>query len=82
MRAASMTKPLDCAYSVKVSLNRGATLSAAVTIAFIESGITTGKTPPKNRHAASKPSITASVVWAKVGQTNMCRLQQAVKMRA
>jgi hypothetical protein len=27
------------------------------------SGITTLNTPPKNRHAASQPSITAASVW-------------------
>ena len=40
------------------------------TIDFMLSGMTTGKTPPKNPQAASKPRITSSVVWANVGQTN------------
>ncbi len=31
------------------------------------SGITTGNTPPKNRHAASQPSMSASNVWEYVG---------------
>jgi len=34
------------------------------------SGMTTGNTPPKNRQAASKPQMTSSVVWVKVGHTN------------
>jgi hypothetical protein len=33
------------------------------------SGITTGNTPPKKAQAASKPQMTSSVVWVKVGQT-------------
>jgi len=82
MRAGSTAKPRDWAYSMKVSLSRGAMLSALSTIAFMESGITTGKTPPKYSQAASKPSITASIVWEKESQTNMCRLQQAVNTRA
>ena len=72
--AASITKPRDWAYSKKVSLKRGATLSAVVTMAVIESGITTGNTPPKKAQAASKPSMTASVVWENVGHTNWWRL--------
>ncbi len=80
--AASMAKPRLCAYSRNVSLNRGAVFSASVTIGDMLSGITTGKTPAKKPHAASKPRITSSVVWAKLGHTNMWRLKQAVKMRA
>jgi len=34
------------------------------------SGMTVRNTPPKNRHAASNPSITASVVWRWVSHTN------------
>ena len=33
----------------------GAVFSASMTIDFMLSGMTTGKTPPKNPHAASKP---------------------------
>jgi hypothetical protein len=33
------------------------------------SGMTTRKTPAKNDHAASKPAITASVVWVKLSHT-------------
>ena len=40
-------KPQDWPYSKQVSLNRDAVLSAAVTMAFIESGMTTRNTPPK-----------------------------------
>jgi hypothetical protein len=65
-----MTKPLDWAYSKKVSLKRGAVFSALVTIEAMLSGITTGNTPPKKAQAASKPQMTSSVVWPKVGQTN------------
>jgi hypothetical protein len=64
-----MAKLRDWEYSRKVSLNRGASLSAAVTIWAMLSGITTGKTPPKNAHAASKPQITSAVFWLKVGHT-------------
>jgi hypothetical protein len=64
-----MTKPLDCAYSMKVSLKRGAVCSASMTIDFMLSGMTTGNTPPKYHHAASKPLITSSVVCENVGQT-------------
>ena len=39
-----MTKPLDWAYSMKVSLIRGAVFSAVMTIDFMLSGMTTGKT--------------------------------------
>ena len=42
-----MTKPRDWAYSMKVSLNRGAVFSAVMTIDFMLSGMTTGNTPPK-----------------------------------
>ena len=58
-----MTKPRDCAYSKKMSLNRGAVFSASMTIDLMLSGMTTGKTPPKNPQAASKPLMTSSVVW-------------------
>jgi len=34
------------------------------------SGMTMRNTPPKNAQAASKPSITASVVWRWVNHTN------------
>ena len=44
------------------------------------SGITVANTPPKNAHAASKPAITASVVWEKLTHTKQCRLKQAVKI--
>jgi hypothetical protein len=46
-RAASMKKPLDWAYSMNVSLIRGAVFSAVMTMDFMLSGITTGKIPPK-----------------------------------
>jgi hypothetical protein len=46
-RAASTTKPLDCAYSKNTSLKRGAVFSALTTIEAMLSGITTGNTPPK-----------------------------------
>jgi hypothetical protein len=46
-RAASMTKPLDCAYSKKTSLNRGAVFSAVMTMDFMLSGMTTGNTAAK-----------------------------------
>ncbi len=68
--AASTTKPLDWAYSRNTSLKRGAVFSASMTIERMLSGITTGKTPPKNHQAASKPLITSSVVWLKLGHTN------------
>ena len=72
-RAGSITKPLDWAYSKKASLNRGSTSSALVTMAAMLSGTTTAKTPPKNAHAASKPSMTASVVWRWLSHTKQCR---------
>ena len=46
------------------------------------SGIRTLKTPPKNRHAASQPSMSASSVWENVNHTNMCREYTAVKINA
>ena len=46
------------------------------------SGITTAKIPPKNSQAASKPSMTASVVWVKVSHTKQWRRQQGVKISA
>jgi hypothetical protein len=45
--AASMTKPRDWAYTMKVSLIRGAVFSAVITIDFMLSGMMTGNTPPK-----------------------------------
>ena len=44
------------------------------------SGMTVENTPPKKAQAASQPSMTASVVWAKVIHTKQCRLKQAVKI--
>jgi hypothetical protein len=41
--------------------------------AFIESGITTGNTPPKKAQPASKPAITASVVWRNDSHTKQYR---------
>jgi hypothetical protein len=46
-RAASMEKPRDWAYSKNTSLIRGAVFSASMTMDFMLSGMTTGKTPPK-----------------------------------
>ena len=54
-------------------MNRGLTASASVTIAEALSGTSTPNTPPKNRHAASQPSITAVSVWENVNYTNICR---------
>ena len=68
-RAASTWNPRAWAYSRNTSLKRGAVCSAATTIDFILSGITTGKTPPKKPQAASKPRMTSAVVWENVGQT-------------
>ena len=77
-----MRKPLDCAYSMNVSLKRGSVGSAFVTTGVRLSGMRTGNTPPKNDQAASSPSITSVVVWPKVSHTNMCRDQTATTMRA
>jgi hypothetical protein len=49
-------------------------------MAEVLSGMTVANTPPKKAHAASQPSMTASVVWAKVTHTKQCRLKQAVKI--
>ncbi len=46
-RAASITNPLDCAYSMNTSLNRGAVFSAVMTMDFMLSGMTTGNTAAK-----------------------------------
>ncbi len=72
-RAGSITKPLDWAYSKKASLKRGSTSSASVTMALRLSGMTTPNTPPKKAHAASKPSITATVVWRWLSHTKQWR---------
>ena len=69
----SITKPRAWAYSTKAWLNRGSNESASSTIVAMLSGITTLNTPPKKTHAASKPAITASVVWRKVNHTKQCR---------
>ena len=80
--AASVAKPLACAYSNQPTVNCGFVASALATIAEALSGMSTAKTPPKNRHAASHPATTASRVWAKVSHTNMCRENTAVKISA
>ncbi len=72
-RAGSTTKPRAWAYSTKAWLSRGSRAPAPSTMALRLSGITVANTPVKNRHAASKPSITASVVWAKVSHTKQWR---------
>ena len=46
---------------------------ASATIGDMLSGINTQNTPPKNRHAASHPAMTADSVGEKVNHTNMCR---------
>jgi len=71
-RAGSITKPRDWAYSKKAALKRGATASAVSTMASMLSGMTTANTP-KNAHAASKPAITAAVVWRWLSHTKQCR---------
>jgi len=43
-------------------MKRGAVFSALTTMEAMLSGITTGNTPPKYSHAASKPAMTSSVV--------------------
>ena len=72
-RAGSTWKPRAWAYSTNAWFNRGASGSASSTTADRLSGITVANTPPKNPHAASNPSITASVVWRSVNHTKQCR---------
>ncbi|CAB4595691.1 unannotated protein [freshwater metagenome] len=81
-RAGSITNPRDCAYSTNASFNRGSIPSAFVTTGVRLSGIRTLNTPPKNRHAASHPAITVSVVCVNDNHTNMCRENTAVKINA
>ena len=73
-RAGSIRNPRAWAYSTKAWLNRGSSRSACSTMAEVLSGMTTAKTPWKKAHAASKPAITASVVWRKLSHTKQCRL--------
>ena len=47
--------------------------SALSTTVAMLSGITTLNTPPKKAQAASKPAMTASVLWRKLSQTKQCR---------
>src|SRR5262249_43366567 len=61
---------------------RGSSASARSTIGAMLSGITTANTPPKKRHAASQPSITASVAWRNVKHTKQCRVNTAAKINA
>ena len=79
-RAGSITNPRDWAYSTNASLNRGSNPSALVTTGVRSSGTKTLNTPPKNRHAASHPAITVSVVCVNDNHTNMCRDTTAVKI--
>jgi hypothetical protein len=64
-----MAKPLAWAYSTKAWFSRGSIGLALSTTAPRLSGMTVLNTPPKKPHAASKPSITAAVVWAKLSHT-------------
>jgi hypothetical protein len=57
-------------------------LSASFTIGVMLSGTTTLNAPPKNRHAASQPAITAARVCENVNQTNMCLDTTAVNTSA
>jgi hypothetical protein len=68
-----MTKPRSCAYSTNAAVKRASVSSASSTTAFIESGITTGNTPPKKAQPASKPATTASVVWRNESHTKQYR---------
>ncbi len=61
-RAGSILNPRAWAYSTNAWFNLGANGSAVSTTADKLSGITVANTPPKNRHAASNPSITSLVV--------------------
>jgi hypothetical protein len=63
-------------------LNRGSSGSAPSTIADRSSGLNVVNTPPKNTHAASHPTIIASVVCRWVSRTKQCRLKQALKINA
>src|SRR5581483_1026875 len=72
--AASMTNPRAWEYSAKASVKRGSYAPASMTIGDMLSGMTTLKTPAKNAQAASKPSMTASVVWRNVNHTKQWRL--------
>ena len=72
-RAGSTRNPLAWAYSTNAWFNRGSSGSASSTTADRLSGITVAKTPPKNAHAASNPSITACVVCRNVNHTKQCR---------
>jgi len=51
----------------------GSNASAPSTMVDMLSGTTVRKTPPKKAQAASKPSITVSVVWRKLSQRNWWR---------
>lgn len=68
-RAGSTTKPRDWAYSRNVALSSRSSGSAFWTIAFVLSGSSTAKTPPKNVHAASHASIASAVVSRSHGHT-------------
>jgi hypothetical protein len=61
-RAGSTRKPRAWAYSTNAWLSRGSVGLALSTTLPMLSGITVVNTPPKNRHAASKPAITSPVV--------------------
>ncbi|MFT3852035.1 MAG: hypothetical protein QM733_04755 [Ilumatobacteraceae bacterium] len=81
-RAGSITNPHDWAYSTNASSNLDSNGSAFETTGVRLSGTNTLNTPPKNRHAASHPAITVSVVCVKLSHTNMCRDTTAVKINA
>src|SRR3954468_353001 len=81
-RAGSITNPRDWAYSTNASLNRGPSGAALVTTGVRLSGTNTLNTPSKNRHAASHPAITVSVVCVNDNHTNMCRETTTVKISA
>lgn len=68
--------------STNAWFNLGSVGLARSTTAERLSGIIVRNTPPKNRQAASHPSITAAVVWEKLSHTKQCLEQHAVKIKA
>jgi hypothetical protein len=78
----SVTNPRAWLYSSQPTVNLGLTELVWATTVLMLSGIRTLKTPPKNLHAASQPSMTAANVWENVNHTNMGREYTAVKINA
>ena len=68
----SQMKPRCWEHSRKLRVNRGCSASAPATTAAKLSMTRYLGMPPKKAHAASKPTMTSSSFWLKVGQTKLC----------